>query len=112
MPTLIWLPEALEDIVRLLHFLKDKSTTATQKAAHLIKAGADLLQKQPMIGRLMDDDTERRELFLPFGNSAYVLRYKLDDEKVVIIRVWHGKELRNSQESQAPPPVVAVAGGD
>ena len=98
MPTIIWLPEAVDDMARLFAFLKDKNRAAAQRAARLIKAGADFLKDQPMIGRLMDDDTGRRELFLPFGSSAYVLRYKLDGEKMVIIRVWHGRELRFDDE--------------
>ena len=95
MATIIWLPEAVEDMVRLFDFLKNKNLMAAKRAAQLIKTGADVLQNQPRLGRLMDDDTERRELFLPFGNSSYVLRYKLDGETVVIIRVWHGRELRH-----------------
>lgn len=95
MPAVIWLPEAIEDMDRLFSFLKEKNVRAAQRAARLIKSGADLLLDQPMIGRLMDDDSGRRELFLPFGHSAYALRYKLEGEEVVIIRVWHGRERRN-----------------
>lgn len=91
---LVWLPEAVEDMVRLFDFLKNKSLPAAHRAAQSIKSGAELLQNQPLIGRLMDDDTGRRELFLPFGQSAYVLRYQIDGDTVVIIRVWHGRELR------------------
>ena len=95
MSTVIWLPEAVADLERLFLFLKDKSLTAAQRAARLIQSGANILKDQPQMGRLMEDNTNRRELFLPFGSSAYVLRYKLDGEIVVIIRVWHGKEVRS-----------------
>ncbi|MCX7098967.1 MAG: type II toxin-antitoxin system RelE/ParE family toxin [Methylococcales bacterium] len=44
----------------------------------------------------MTDGTNRRELFLPFGASSYVLRYLIDGQTVVIVRVWHG--LENRQE--------------
>lgn len=43
----------------------------------------------------MDDGTGRRELILPFGAGAYVLRYKIDGEDVVIIRAWHSREDRD-----------------
>jgi plasmid stabilization system protein ParE len=38
----------------------------------------------------------RRELIVPFGSGAYVLRYRLDTatDTVIIIRVWHSRELR------------------
>jgi plasmid stabilization system protein ParE len=42
----------------------------------------------------MDDQTKRRELILPFGASAYVIRYRTADQTIVIIRVWHGHEDR------------------
>jgi len=41
----------------------------------------------------MNDGTDRRELFLPFGASSYVLRYIIDVQ-VVVVRVWHGRENR------------------
>jgi len=41
----------------------------------------------------MDDGSNRRELILQFGSGAYVLRYVLDGNIIVIIRVWHSKEL-------------------
>jgi plasmid stabilization system protein ParE len=44
----------------------------------------------------MDEDAERRELFVPFGVGAYVLRYRLREETIVVIRVWHSRELRVS----------------
>ena len=41
----------------------------------------------------MDDDTGRRELVVPFGAGAYVLRYRVHRDTVIIIRVWHNREL-------------------
>ena len=91
----IWLPEALQDLKRLLLFLEKKNLRSTRQAAKLIESGISLLKDQPHIGRLMENDGQRRELFLPFGKSAYVLRYRLDDhDRIVIIRVWHGREKR------------------
>jgi toxin ParE1/3/4 len=37
-----------------------------------------------------------RELIIPFGRSAYVLRHaiSIDRGEIVILRVWHGREAR------------------
>ena len=95
MATVKWLPEALADIERLHSFLREKNPEAAQRAAKVILEGARLLKKSPHIGRPMPDDFGRRELFMAFGASAYVLRYvKEDADTIVIIRVWHGKESR------------------
>jgi len=49
----------------------------------------------PEIGRPMEDDTRRREQLPSFGAGTFVLRYMWDkQDTVVIIRVWHSKEIR------------------
>ena len=90
----LWLPEALDDIERLYAFLIDKDALAAERAIRTISSGADKLQDVPEIGRPMGDDTDRRELIVPFGVGAYVLRYRVHRDTVVIIRVWHNREGR------------------
>ncbi len=90
----LWLPDAKNDIQRLYDFLIEKNPTAAGNAIRLIQSGSQRLLENPEIGKPMADNTKRRELPLPFGASAYILRYRIDEERVVIIRVWHGKEQR------------------
>ncbi|MGH8658175.1 MAG: type II toxin-antitoxin system RelE/ParE family toxin [Gammaproteobacteria bacterium] len=95
MPKVIWLPEALDDVARLYDFLAEKNPQAARNAALCIKTAAQRLEMFPKSGKPMDDDTGRREVFTAFGTGAYVLRYRLNAEgDVVIIRVWHSRELR------------------
>lgn len=89
-----WLPEARDDIQRLYEYLIDKNAAAAERAIRLIQTGANLLLENPELGKPMDDDTKRRELALPFGASAYILRYRLHENAIVVIRIWHGKEQR------------------
>lgn len=89
-----WLPEAWEDIQRLFEFLVDQDPLAAERAMELIGDGANRLLEMPEIGWPMSDDSRRRELYLPFGASAYVIRYRLHDDAVIIVRVWHGRERR------------------
>jgi hypothetical protein len=37
-----------------------------------------------------------RELVVPFGGSAYVIRFAIDAtrDEVVVLRIWHGREAR------------------
>jgi len=94
MPQVVWLPEALEDAKRLFDFLKDKSPPAAARSAQAIRRAAASLADFPEVGRPMNDGTGRREVFIPFGAGAYVLRYRPEAQTVVIIRVWHGREHR------------------
>lgn len=95
MSQVVWLPEALDDLMRLRNFLEDKSPQAANRAAAVIRGGAKTLADFPAIGKPMNDGTERRELFMPFGTANYVLRYRMDQDIVVIIRVWHSRENRD-----------------
>ncbi len=44
----------------------------------------------------MEERPTDRQLFIPFGNSAYILRYRLDEEqeRLFVVRIWHGREER------------------
>ena len=90
----LWLPEALDDVERLCGFLIEKDAWAAERAMRAISSSADRLQDLPQVGRPMGDDTGRRELIVPFGAGAYVLRYRVHSDTVVVIRAWHSREGR------------------
>jgi len=98
MPQIVWLPEALDDAIRLRTFLEDKSASAAARMAETLNKGAELLADFPEIGRPMNDGSDRRELFTPFGSGGYVLRYIFTAQTVFIIRVWHNRENRIPKE--------------
>jgi len=91
---LVWLPEARDDVQRLYDFLLEEAPLAAARAMRVIRQGGELLLEHPSAGRPMDDETARRELFIPFGVSAYVLRYRIHEETIVVLRVWHSREVR------------------
>ena len=90
----VWLPEANEDIQRLYDFLLKRDPKAAEMAVRAIRDGSQELLDYPKVGRPMDDETGRRELLVPLGAGAYVLRYIVLDDRVVVIRVWHSREKR------------------
>ncbi len=94
MATVVWLPEAAADVARLRQFLIPNNPDAARDAAVTIKQAALQLEEYPESGVPMNDGSGRRELFTPFGSGAYVLRYKLQERIVAIIRVWHSREDR------------------
>jgi plasmid stabilization system protein ParE len=91
---LVWLPEAQADIQRLYNFLCERDHRAAERAIRALQLGARRLLEFPHLGRRMDDETERREVYVPFGAGAYVLRYRMHEETIVVIRVWHSREER------------------
>jgi plasmid stabilization system protein ParE len=87
--------DAAADLVRLRDFLVDRNPNAAQRAAAAIVNAIGSLDLFPERGRPSGlGDT--RELVVPFGRSAYIVRYAILTEanEIVILRVWHGREQR------------------
>ena len=55
-----------------------------------------MLAENPHLGIEMEHSALYRQLFIPFGKSAYVLRYRIDQDSdtLAVVRVWHGRERR------------------
>lgn len=87
------LPRAHADIDRLQSFLRDKDAKAAARVHDLLYDAAASLQDFPRKGRALG---AFRELIVPFGKGAYVLRYRIDEKNlaVFIARVWHSRERR------------------
>ena len=90
----IWLPDAITDLMRLRKFIQDKNPSAAQRAAIKIKEGALTLMGNPESGRPVEGLSSFREILIPFGAGNYVLRYREDNVTIVVVRVWHSKEER------------------
>ena len=94
MPRLIWGPSALRDVQRLYRFLAGKNPEAAKRAAHAIRLGVRVLGSQVQLGRPIEDMTEAyREWPIDFGDSGYVVRYRIADDAVTILAVRHQKEV-------------------
>ena len=94
---LVFLPEALDDIERLYSFLIEAGNPlAAQKAMLALDEGVQMLQESPYLGVPMKSDPAYRQLFIPFGKRAYVLRHRFDaaSDTLVVVRVWHSRESR------------------
>jgi plasmid stabilization system protein ParE len=94
MSRLIWSPSALLDVQRLYRFLAPKNLDAAKRAVAAIRQGVKVLEKQPGVGRPVDDmDDEFREWIIDFGDSGYVARYRVDPQSVTILAICHQNEV-------------------
>ena len=102
MPQLIWSPQALLDVQRLYRFLADKNFDAAKRAVRTLRTGVRALGHQPGIGRpIADMPDELREWVIDFGDSGYVLRYRIgtdaatdtDTDTVTILAVRHQRDV-------------------
>lgn len=90
---LVWSQAARRDLIRLREFIEPHNPAAARRAAAILRKAANLLQEQPGIGRRIEG-REDRELSVPFGQRGYLLRYRLHEDTIVILRIWHGLEDR------------------
>jgi len=91
---LFWLPEAQDDLARLYEFIQPHSADAAARAIVTLIEAAEALCAFPEKGAPWLPDPDFRELFVPFGARGYVLRYRVLDDRVLIVRVWHTREDR------------------
>ena len=89
---IIWLPEAVEDLNRLRAFIDPHNTEAAGRAAKTILTAANSLQDMPELGAPSSDGY--RTLTTPFGRGAYIIRYRYENDRVIIVRVKHSREAR------------------
>lgn len=91
-----WLPDAVKDVARLREFIKQDNPIAARKAGQRILSAVKILIKNPEAGMpCADEDCELfRDLYAPFGQGGYTIRYRIKQLTVVIVRVWHSREER------------------
>ncbi len=93
---LIWESGALDDLSRLREFIEPNNPKAALNVARRVIGAANLLLEQPYLGHPIDNMPEFHKLFIPFGKNGYDMKYRIDDEKIIILRIWHTRETRNT----------------
>ena len=83
--------QAVRDRRRLAAFLAERNPRAALRALRVITRFVSLLARTPFMGRERGD---RRELYIPFGDSGYVVQYRVDADAVVVARIFHAREDR------------------
>ena len=81
---------------RISAFLDAYLPGAGAEALDTIKAALGRLEAFPGLGR-PTDDSDVREIVVPFRMTAYLIRYSVlpEDGSVLVMRVWHGREKRS-----------------
>ncbi len=93
-PELIWDYGAVDDLLKIREFLEPHNKKAASNSAQCIIKSANFLLDNPYLGRPLEDMPEFSELFIPFGQRGYVMRYRVENEKIIILRIWHCREDR------------------
>lgn len=86
-------PAARHDLRRLALFVAQMDERAGAKRGDALEAALKRLSIRPFVGR-PGSKPNTREHTIRFGRSSYLIRYRVTDDAVIIIRIWHGKENR------------------
>lgn len=89
-----WSADALADLNRFAEFLREKYPDLAPVVAQAIVAKTSILAEHPLMGRALADRPEYRELVLEVAGAAYVFQYRYDGRRLVMLRVFHGRERR------------------
>jgi plasmid stabilization system protein ParE len=85
-------PRAERDLDRLRGFLEAFSPEVARRAARSLRAGILGLSDFPDQGAPINGG--RRELYLRFGDSGYVVQYRVDPDAILVARIFHLREDR------------------
>ena len=85
-------PEAISDLARLREFIAIKNPVAAQRIAKNILFGIDEIRTFPRMGRHFLRGPQS-ELMRDFFIGTYTIRYLIAKEEIIVLRLWHGKEL-------------------
>jgi addiction module RelE/StbE family toxin len=89
-----WSRDALADLDRFAAFLQEQNPRLAEIVAREIIDKAQILSEHPLLGRAIEGREEYRQIVLQILNAAYVFQYRYDGERLVMLRVFHGRERR------------------
>jgi plasmid stabilization system protein ParE len=84
--------QAGKDAERLDQRLMEYDPAIAARFGDLLEQTILSLAEYPSRGRSIGPTT--REVNIPFGQSAYIVRYRVSASRVTITRIWHGLEDR------------------
>src|SRR5260370_37658852 len=90
-----WSDDALADLDRFAAFLQLQHPSLANIVAEEIIDKAQLLSEHPLVGRAIEGREEYRQIILQVLNAAYVFQYRYDGKRLVMLRVFHGREVRD-----------------
>jgi plasmid stabilization system protein ParE len=90
-----WSVRALADLNRFAEFLQQHFPHLAPLIARELIGRAEILGSNPKLGSAISGREEYRRLVLRVLNAPYALQYRIGVDRVVILRVFHGREARD-----------------
>jgi toxin ParE1/3/4 len=89
-----WSDDALADLDRFASFLQRQHPWLAKIVADEIIAKTHILSEHPLLGHPIAGHEQYRQIVLQVLNAAYVFQYRYDNKRLVMLRIFHGREAR------------------
>ena len=88
--------EARGDLVRPRAFIAEHDPAAAQRVARRLIQGIERLIRRPRLGKRVAIAPAQAapEEIRDWLVADYVIRYLIANERIIVLRLWHGKERR------------------
>ena len=88
--------EARGDFVRPRAFIAQHDPTAAERAARSLIQGIERLVRHPRLGKRVEiaPDQIAPEEIRDWLVGDHVIRYLIANDRIIVLRLWHGKENR------------------
>ena len=87
--SIVWLPLAVQDIVRIRTYIAEHNPQAAHKVAQRIDQAVSHLAEMPNMGRL-GRIYGTRELVM--SGTPFLAVYRLQNNRIEILRIMHGRQ--------------------
>lgn len=89
-----WSLDALADLDRFAAFLHDRFPDIAADGGREPIERADILRRHPNLGRSIAGREEYRDILLEVLGGTYALQYRYDGSTILMLRVFHGREVK------------------
>lgn len=94
---LVYSERAVSDLTQLREFIAQHNPSAATRIASELVAKVEHLQRFPLIGKLVDESPEPRQI-RDLVVADYIVRYLPTESAIIVLRVWHHREHRRRDE--------------
>ena len=90
---IVWSPLARTRLRQIRDYVAQDKPEAAERLAIRIVAMVEALKNHPYLGRV-GVEPEIRELII--GGTPYIVLYRVEDRRILISTIWHGKMPRKN----------------